>query len=57
MEGLFEKFSLYDFFNLIITGAVFLVGLHLLGFAPLGFVEDNMNLPDQGWSGCRQTGC
>lgn len=46
MEGLFEKFSLYDFFNLIITGAVFLVGLHLLGFAPLGFVVDNMNLPD-----------
>lgn len=47
MDGLFEKFSLYDFFNLIVSGALFIFGVQLLGFTPLTFINERMNLQNE----------
>lgn len=46
MDGTFEKFSVYDFFNLIISGGAFIGGLHLIGFAPLYFLMNDIKVPD-----------
>lgn len=46
MDGAFEKFSVYDFFNLIISGGAFIGGLHLIGFAPLYFLVNDIKVPD-----------
>lgn len=46
MDGIFEKFSVYDFFNLIISGGTFIGGLHLIGFAPLTFLVNDIKIPD-----------
>lgn len=35
MDGFFEKFSIYDFFNLLASGIVFLIGLLVLGLLKL----------------------
>ena len=47
MDGLFEKFSLYDFFNLIVSGALFIFGIQLLGFTPLTFINEKMNFQNE----------
>lgn len=46
MDGAFEKFSVYDFFNLIISGGTFVGALHLIGFAPLDFLINDIKIPD-----------
>lgn len=46
MDGAFEKFSVYDFFNLIISGGTFIGALHLIGFAPLDFLINDIKIPD-----------
>lgn len=35
MDGFFEKFSIYDFFNLLAAGIIFLIGLLALGLLEL----------------------
>ena len=44
MDGFFEKFSIYDFFNLIGSGLVFLMGLVLMGVLPI--FELMKSIPD-----------
>ena len=46
MDGILEKFSLYDFFNVIFSGGIFLLGLHVMGIFPLSYVEKEMGLPN-----------
>lgn len=46
MDEAFEKFSVYDFFNLIISGGAFIGGLHLIGFTPLSFLVNDIKIPD-----------
>ncbi len=46
MDAIFEKFSLYDFFNVIFSGGIFLLGLHVIGIFPLSYVENGMGLPN-----------
>lgn len=46
MDGILEKFSLYDFFNVIFSGGIFLLGLHVMGIFPLSYVEKKMELPN-----------
>lgn len=46
MDVFFEKFSVYDFFNLIISGGTFIGGLHFIGFAPLFFLVNDIGIPD-----------
>lgn len=40
MDGFFEKFSIYDFFNLLASGIVFLLGLLALRFLELTSLAD-----------------
>lgn len=46
MEGAFDKFSLYDFFNLIFVGAIFLIALHMIGLYPLTYIANYIRLPN-----------
>lgn len=46
MDWITEKFSLYDFFNLIFSGLMFLIGLHFLGFSPISYITTEVGLPD-----------
>ena len=40
MDGFFEKFSVYDFFNLLASGIIFLLGLLALGLLELTTLAD-----------------
>ena len=46
MDGFFEKFSIYDFFNLLFGGGVFIIGLHLLQLPLLDFLINGIKIPD-----------
>lgn len=46
MDSVFEKFSVYDFFNLLFSGGVFVGSLHLIGFSPLSFLINDLNIPE-----------
>lgn len=39
MDNFFEKFSIFDFFNLIGTGAIFLIGLQVTGIDIIGLLS------------------
>lgn len=45
MDAIFEKFSLYDFFNVIFSGGIFLLGLHVIGIFSLSYIEKEIGLP------------
>ena len=46
MDSVFEKFSVYDFFNLLFSGGVLVGSLHLIGFSPLSFLINDLNIPE-----------
>ena len=46
MDSVIEKFSIYDFFNLLFSGGIFIAGLHLLGFPLLEIVYSDIHLPE-----------
>lgn len=45
MDGVFEKFSVYDFFNLIFCGGTFMLGLHIIEFTPILYLKDKIGMP------------
>ena len=45
MEWMFERFSLYDFFNLLFSGGLLLLGLQILGFPVISHIEYGIGLP------------
>lgn len=50
MDGFFEKFSIYDFFNLIAAGIIFLCGLFTLGLLELTTVAKFLReYPEMQW--------
>lgn len=44
MEQLLERFSLYDFFNLIFCGGAFLIGLHMFGVSVISLMLDSIGI-------------
>ena len=46
MDSVIEKFSIYDFFNLLFSGGIFIAGLHLLGFPLLEIIYSDIHLPE-----------
>lgn len=46
MEQVFERFSLYDFFNLLFSGGMLILGLQILGFPVISHIEHGIGLPD-----------
>ncbi|MGQ5427001.1 hypothetical protein ACULPM_08215 [Thermophilibacter sp. ZX-H3] len=46
MEQVFERFSLYDFFNLLFSGGLLILGLQILGFPVISHIEHGIGLPD-----------
>ncbi len=50
MDGFFEKFSIYDFFNLIAAGIIFLCGLLALGLLELTTLAEFLSKnPEMQW--------
>ena len=46
MEGVLEKFSIYDFFNLLFSGGILIAGIHILGFPLLEILYNDIHLPE-----------
>lgn len=44
MDSIFEKFSLHDFFNLVICGAVFVLSLDIIDISLLSFLHSKINI-------------
>lgn len=44
MDNLFGKFNVFDFFNLILSGAIFIIGLQFVGIKIHNFIISNCGL-------------
>lgn len=52
MDWVFERFSLYDFFNLLFSGGVLLIGLYVLGYDFLSLSFKKCHSLEAGQSSC-----